>query len=230
VIIAGNQPYFIPYIAYWQLMKACDLFLIGDDYAFIKDGWVQRNRILRQGQPTYFGLEISNISSYKLINQTELVKVDYVKKLKDLYHCYCAAPYFEQGYNLMEKVLTFPSTDLTSFLVHSIDIIRDYLGIKTKMMFTSQLEGNCCYKCEQRIFDFCERLGGTTYINAIGGQALYKKDEFAKHGITLKFIHSHCSEYSQFKNKFVPGLSIIDVIMFNSQAQISQMLDEYTTE
>ena len=71
---------------------------------------------------------------------------------------------------------------------------------------------------------------GTTYINAIGGQALYKKDEFAKHGITLKFIHSHCREYNQFKHKFVPGLSIIDVIMFNSKEQISQMLDEYTTE
>ena len=211
-------------------MKACDLFLIGDDYAFIKDGWVQRNRILRQEQPTYFGLEISNISSNRLINQTELVKVDYVKKLKDLYHCYCAAPYFKQGYNLMEKVLTFPSTDLTLFLVHSIDLIREYLGIKTKMMFTSQLEGNCSLKCEQRIFDFCDRLGGTTYINAIGGQTLYKKDEFAKHGITLKFIHSHCREYQQFKNKFVPGLSILDVIMFNSQEQISQMLDEYTTE
>jgi hypothetical protein len=230
VIIAGNQPYFIPYIAYWQLMKACDLFLIADDYAFIKDGWVQRNRILRQGEPTYFGIEISNISSNRLINQTELIKVDSVKKLKDIYHCYRAAPYFKQGYELMEKILTFPSTDLTAFLVNSIEIIRNYLGIKTKMMFTSQLEGNSLLKCEQRIFDFCDRLGGTTYINAIGGQSLYKKDEFAEHGITLKFIHSHCSEYQQFKNKFVPGLSIIDVIMFNSQERIAQMLNEYTTE
>ncbi|MBQ2558992.1 MAG: WbqC family protein [Fibrobacter sp.] len=230
MIIAGNQPYFIPYIAYWQLMKACDLFLIGDDYAFIKDGWVQRNRILCQGQPAYFGLEISNISSNRLINQTGLIKVDSAKKLKTLYHCYCAAPYFKHGYELMEKILTFPSTDLTTFLVHSIELIRDYLGIKTKMMFTSQFEGNRQYKCEQRIFDFCDRLGGTTYVNAIGGQSLYKKDEFMKHGITLKFIHSHCREYQQFKNKFVPGLSIIDVIMFNSQEQISQMLDEYTLE
>jgi hypothetical protein len=230
VIIAGNQPYFIPYIAYWQLMAACDLFLIGDDYAFIKDGWVQRNRILRQGKPTYFGLEISKISPNRLINQTELIKINSTKKLKDLYYCYHSAPFFNRGYSLMEKIFSFPEKDLTAFLVNSIEIIREYLGIKTKMMFTSQIEGNCRYKCEQRIFDFCDRLEGTTYINAIGGQSLYKKDEFAEHGIELKFIHSHCREYKQLGGAFVPGLSILDVIMFNSREEIAQMLGEFTLE
>ncbi|WP_295685213.1 WbqC family protein [uncultured Fibrobacter sp.] len=230
MIIAGNQPYFIPYIAYWQLMTACDLFLIGDDYAFIKDGWVQRNRILRQGKPTYFGLEISKISPNRLINQTELIEINSTKKLKDLYYCYHSAPFFNRGYSLMEKIFSFPEKDLTAFLVNSIEIIREYLGIKTKMMFTSQIEGNCRYKCEQRIFDFCDRLGGTTYINAIGGQSLYKKDEFAEHGIELKFIHSHCREYKQLGGAFVPGLSILDVIMFNSREEIAQMLGEFTLE
>jgi len=114
--------------------------------------------------------------------------------------------------------------------VNSIEIIRDYLGIKTKMMYTSQIEGNCRFKRECRVFDFCDRLGGTTYVNPIGGQSLYKKDEFAEHGIELKFIHSHCREYKQFGKNFVPGLSILDVIMFNSREEIAQMLDEYTTE
>ena len=230
MIIAGNQPYFIPYIAYWQLMKACDLFLIADDYAFIKQGWVQRNRILQQGKPVYFGLEINDISCHRLINQTELLRNDFPKKLKALYHCYRAAPCFERGYDLMKRIFSYEETNLTAFLVNSIELIREYLGIKTKLLFTSQIEGNSRFKCEQRIFDFCERLGGTTYINAIGGQSLYKKDEFAKHGIELKFIHSHCREYKQFGETFVPGLSILDVIMFNSREEIAQMLDEYTTE
>ena len=230
MIVAGNQPYFIPYIAYWQLMKACDLFLIGDDYAFIKSGWVQRNRILRQGKPVYFGLEINDISCHRLINQTELLRDDFPRKLKELYHCYRSAPFFERGYDLMEKIFSCEETNLSAFLVNSIEIIREYLGIKTKMMYTSQLEGNSQYKCEQRIFDFCERLGCTTYVNAIGGQSLYKKDEFAEHGVELKFIHSHCRVYKQFGKNFVPGLSILDVIMFNSREEIVQMLDEYTTE
>lgn len=230
MIVAGNQPYFIPYVAYWQLMKACDLFLIGDDYAFIKSGWVQRNRILHQGKPAYFGLEINDISCHRLINQTELINTDFPKKLKMLYHDYRAAPYFEQGYGLMEKIFSCEETNLTNFLMNSIEIIREYLGIKTKIMYTSQLEGNSRFKCEQRIFDFCERLGCTTYINAIGGLSLYKKDEFAEHGVELKFIHSHCREYKQFGENFVPGLSILDVIMFNSREEIVQMLDEYTTE
>ena len=211
-------------------MKACDLFLIGDDYAFIKSGWVQRNRILRQGKPVYFGLEINDVSCHRLINQTELLRADFPRKLKELYHCYRAAPFFERGYELMEKIFSCEETNLTAFLVNSIKIICEYLEIKTKMMYTSQLEGNSQFKCEQRIFDFCDRLGGTTYINAIGGQALYKKDEFAKHGIELKFIHSHCREYKQYGKNFIPGLSILDVIMFNSREEIAQMLDEYTTE
>lgn len=230
MIIAGNQPYFIPYIAYWQLMKACDIYLISDDYAFQKSGWIQRNRILQKGKPEYFRLEISKKSDYQLINKTKLIKVDSKRKLKTLYMCYRQAPYFKQGYGLMEQILNFPSEDLTEFLVNSFNVIRNYLGINTKMMFTSQLEGNCLLKREQRVYDFCKRLGGTTFINAIGGKALYSKEEFAEHGIELKFIHSHCREYKQFNNEFVPNLSIIDVIMFNSQEEIFQMLDEYTLE
>lgn len=230
MIIAGNQPYFLPYIAYWQLMKACDLFLIGDDYAFIKSGWVQRNRILQQGKPVYFGLEINDISCHRLINQTELLRDDFPRKLKELYHCYRSAPFFERGYDLMERIFSCEETNLTAFLVNSIEIIRDYLGIKTKMMYTSQIEGNCRFKRECRVFDFCDRLGGTTYVNPIGGQSLYKKDEFAEHGIELKFIHSHCRAYKQFGKNFVPGLSILDVIMFNSREEIAQMLGEFTLE
>ena len=230
MIIAGNQPYFIPYIAYWQLIKACDVFLIADNYAFIKAGWIQRNRILCHGKPLYYRIEISKKSDSRLINQTEIAEIDVEKKLKTLFFCYHSAPYFEQGFALMKKIFAFKDRNVNSFLVNSIKIICEYLGIKTKIMFSSELEGNNLYKREYRIYDACKRLGGTTFINAIGGKKLYSKEDFAARGIDLKFIHSRAREYKQFDNEFVPGLSILDVIMFNSVQEISEMLDEYTLE
>ncbi|MCQ2062572.1 MAG: WbqC family protein [Fibrobacter sp.] len=228
MIIAANQPYFLPYIAYWQLINLADVFLIGDNYAYMKHGWVNRNRILERGKDAFFGIEIVQKSVNRYINETQVKKTLFPKKLKTLVHNYAKAPYFEQGYALMERIFANSETNLSRFLEFSIREICSYLGITTKIGHTSDFVGNNKFKREERVYDFCHRLGGDIYVNPIGGQKLYHFDEFRRQNITLKFIKSECRPYKQFDNEFVPGLSILDIIMFNPVETIQEMLQEYS--
>ena len=228
MIMAANQPYFVPYIGYWQLINAADVFIIGDDYTYIKGGWINRNRIMENGMVKFFNIELAHVSSSKNIN--ELFLSDAFKKeekLKKLRNAYRKAPHFDAGYALMEQVFSCDEKNLAVFLEHSIRCICDYLGITTKIIRSSDIPGNSEFKREYRIFDQCRFLGADTYINAIGGQKLYDYQQFHDHGIKLGFIQTEDIRYPQFWYDFEPGLSIIDVIMFNSKEEIRNMLERY---
>ena len=209
-------------------MNAADLFLIGDNYNFIKRGWIQRNRILVGGKPFFWGLEVKHMSSFKKINETEFTDINVSQKLDTIYYAYCRAPQFEAGFALIKKILNFPERNVAEFLFHSIKAVCQYLEINTKFIRSSEILGNDSFKREYRIYDFCQRLGGDTYINAVGGQDLYHFDDFEKHGVKLKFIHPNIRPYKQFHSEFVPGLSILDVIMFNPLSTIKEMLEDYS--
>lgn len=226
--VSAHQPYFLPYLGYWQLIHVADRFLLGDDYAYMRDGWVNRNRILVGGKPNYFRVELSKGSVNRLICETTLLPPDVPRKLKTLEMAYHKAPCFAAGYALAERILSCPERNLARFLEHGVREVCAYLGITTPIGRTSDLPGNSSLRLEERIYDFCHRLGADTYLNAPGGQALYHFDEFAKQGIRLRFLQSSLPPYPQGGTPFVPGLSILDAIMFNPREAVHEMLDAYT--
>ena len=228
MILAGNQPYFLPYLAWWQLIKVSDLFLISDDYKFIRHGWICRNRILVDGRPLFFRIEVKKRSSYRLIKDMELVPFNAGKKLKTLEYAYRKAPYFDNGFALADRILRCPETILADFLENSIREVCSFLNITTPLKRSSELTGNSMFKREERVYDACHRLGADTYVNSIGGTSLYHRDDFARQGITLRFLKSGLPEYPQFKKPFAERLSILDTIMFTSPENLQEMLDDYT--
>ena len=228
MVLGANQPYFMPYIGYWQLIDAADIFVIADDYNYIKNGWIPRNRILDNGSIRYFNIEIAHASQNKKINELYRCDFSVEKKLKQITCAYKKAPYFEEGIALMEDILKYPEKNLAEYLKYSIIRTCDFLQIKTPIIMSSQLEHNSDYRREYRIYDMCERLGADQYYNAIGGEKLYSASAFEERGIKLKFIKRKDTIcYQQFEYNFTPDLSIIDVIMFNSVSEMKQMLKEY---
>lgn len=228
MILAVNQPYFLPYIGYWQLIHAADLFLIGDDYQYRKGGWISRNRILVRGRPVWFCVEKKNTGSLQMCNEMYMSQINRRKKLNLLYDAYHKAPYYEEGLRLAEDILDCEETVLSEYLLHSIRTICAYLGITTPIGRTSDYPENSRYRREDRIYDLCRRTGADTYINLIGGTALYDFAEFRERGITLQFLKADQITYRQSGQTFVPNLSILDVIMFNSREEIISMLDRFS--
>ncbi len=224
--LAIMQPYFLPYIGYFQLIKAANLFVIYDDVQFIKGGWINRNYILLNGNKFMFTLILNGSSANKLINEIS-VQTNQNKLLKTIYYSYKKAPYFEFVFPIIESIFNFDDKNLAKFVGNSIINICNYLKLDTEIIYSSSLEKNNKLKGQAKIIHICKLLNADTYINAIGGQDLYDKESFKKEGIDLKFIKNNSTPYTQFKNEFIPWLSILDVMMFNSVEEINKMLDNY---
>ena len=224
------QPYFFPYLGYWQLVNAVDEFVILDDVNYIMRGYINKNSILINGMPHKFSISIDKPSQNKLINQTKLAfPIDEREKLlKTIEMAYHKAPYYSQAFRLIEESVMFNDKDLVSFLKNSLCLTADYLGLSTRIIVSSELEKDNTKKAQERIIEINKCLGADTYINAIGGRELYDKEEFMKNNINLFFIEMGAIEYVQFKNKFVPNLSMIDVLMFNGKSEIQSLLNNYT--
>lgn len=223
------QPYFFPYIGYWQLMNIVDEYVIYDDVNFIKGGWINRNRILMNGRPQYFNVPMIGASSFKLINEIEVNNdIRLIEKnLRILEGAYRSAPYYKAAYPLIREILYCGKQNLAEYIEESFYVMCDYLKIKTKLMVSSSLDKDNFLKGQDKVIDICKRLGAKEYYNAIGGQKLYSNTDFQNQGINLHFLKTDVIKYKQFNNEFQENLSIIDVMMFNSQDEIQNMLGKF---
>ena len=228
--VAIMQPYIFPYIGYFQMINAVDFFVLYDDVNYIKGGWINRNKIVVNGSEKLFTIPLSGASSFKLINEIEINKTskEYRKILVTIEQSYKKAPYFKDVFPMIENIFNSNYGQISDFIANGMTTICKYLNIKTEI-YTSSVkfaESNGLPK-EERIVNICQTLGASTYINAIGGQELYSKEYFAKKSIDLKFIKANPIKYQQFNDTFIPWLSIIDVLMFNSPQEVHPFLNNF---
>ena len=220
------QPYFFPYLGYWQLLANVDKYVVYDDVTYIKGGWINRNNFLINGQKNLLTMRLEKASSYTLIKDIA-IKDDFVKFLKTIEMGYKKAPFFEDSFRVLKDICQCPDKKLGQFLFNSHIKICEYLGIDTELILSSSFEKYTELKGKDKVISICKQLGADEYINAIGGQELYDKKEFAENGIRLNFLQANLREYRQLKNEFVAGLSIIDIMMFNSKEEIKEMLNDF---
>ncbi len=220
------QPYFMPYIGYFQLMKAVDRYVVYDDVNYIKGGWVSRNNIVVNGEKKMFTITLRGASPNKLFNEIEIGD-DFKKMTKTLQLNYSKSPYFEEIMRLMNNIFSFPDKQLALFIANSFKEILAYLSINTEILISSDLHKDCSLKGKNKVLQICQILGADTYYNAIGGRDLYSKEEFMEQGINLYFVETQEKKYPQLSKEFIPSLSIIDVLMNNSIAEINDLLDSY---
>ena len=225
------QPYLFPYIGYFQLIKAVDRFISYDDVTFIKQGWINRNRILVNGEPLFFSIPLSGAGSHALIRETRINSTLYTvwltKFFKTLEQYYRKATGTEQVLSLIKGVLIGEPQLISVVAVHSIKVICAYVGITTEIIDTSTNYANSFLKAEDRVIDICRQEKAQVYVNALGGQELYSRENFKRNGIELKFLKSKDVSYKQFEKSFVPSLSIIDVLMFNTPETVHQLVQQY---
>ena len=221
------QPYFMPYIGYWQLMAAVDTYVVYDDVNYIKGGWVSRNNILLNGQKHMFTITLNGASPNKLFNEIT-IKDDFKKFSRLIESAYRKAPYFAEVSALLDKIYNYEDKSLGAFMMHSFQVVLDYLDINTQLVLSSTIEKDNTLRGKEKVKHICQLLGAETYYNAIGGQELYDKNDFNVDGIDLYFVQTNLTPYVQLGNEFVPGLSMIDVLMYNSVKTIKNLLKDYS--
>lgn len=219
--LAIMQPYFLPYIGYWQLMGAVDAFVVYDRIKYTKKGWINRNRMLQNGDAATFSLPLAAGSDQLMVCERDLAPTfDRRKLLAQFEGCYRKAPQFEAMRPWLQSVVLDPANNLFDYLWQSIVKTRDQLGLTTRLIVSSEVPHDESLKAQDKVLAICKALGATTYVNAIGGLELYEREVFAAEGITLQFHKARPFEYAQSGDAFVPWLSILDVLMFNPAAVV----------
>lgn len=223
--IAIMQPYVLPYIGYFQLIKSVDSLVFYDDVNFIKKGWINRNRILINNQPNYFTIPCRKISQNSRIMDIKIQESNFKSKfLQTISMAYKKAPSFVETYLILEEIMQSNTSNISSFAIESIRKICNYLGINRNFHLSSELEYQRDGNAEDKIISICKLLKSTEYINMINGRDLYSKDRFRKENMKLTFLQGKITPYKQFNDEFIPALSIIDVMMFNDKRTILEML------
>jgi hypothetical protein len=227
--VAIMQPYFFPYVGYFQLISCVDQFVVYDNIQYTKKGWVTRNRFLQNGKDALFSLPIKASSDFLDIRDKRISSdFSHDKFLNRMREAYRRAPLFEQVFPLLERIVRQDESNLFNYLFNSISEVCRYLAIDTEIVVSSQLPIDHSLPGKDRVLAICRLLGADVYVNPIGGQALYMKAEFAARGIGLQFLKSTNREYRQFNEAFVPWLSIIDVMMFNPLPEMrSRLASDY---
>jgi len=223
--LAVMQPYFLPYIGYFQLIAAADIFIIYDNIKYTKKGWINRNRILINSKESTISLPLQNASDSLNVRDRELALGFNRNKLAgQLREAYRRAPYFEPTFSLVEEIIHADHNNLFDYLHHSVLTMCQHLGIETSIIKSSEIQIDHELKGQDKVLALCKSVDAHTYINPIGGVTLYSKQNFSDHGVTLKFIKSKEFNYPQFGGEFVPWLSIIDVLMFNSLDSVRECI------
>lgn len=222
------QPYFMPYIGYWQLAAAVDVFVVYDNIQFTKKGWINRNRFLQNGKDSLFTIPVKKDAEYlDIVKRSVADEFDRCKLLNQLEASYRKAPFFKSVFPIVTSIVKAEHRNLFDYIHHSIKVTADFLDIKTPIVISSTIACEHSLRGESKVIAICKAMGATAYINAIGGQELYSPSTFATHGIALKFIKTRPICYQQYLGDFIANLSIVDVMMFNSKESISAMLGEF---
>jgi len=223
------QPYLFPYVGYFQLIHSADKFIFLDDVNYINRGWINRNQMLMNGKATYFTVPLSKASQHISIRDTFIdYSINWREKiLRSFEIAYRKAPRFLNTFPLVDEVLKFDTDRISDLAKYSIRSSCSYLGMKRQIENSSSGYNNNDLKGQWRVIDICKKERAIAYHNLIGGINIYDESAFSASKITLRFVHTTLTQYHQFKNSFVPNLSIIDLMMFLSPDELQKLLQNY---
>lgn len=225
--IAVMQPYFFPYIGYYQLAYEVDKFIFFDDVNFIKKGYISRNSVLLNGARKDFSVPVLKISQNRKIVEHNYVG-DFSEFINLMQRAYAEAPFYRQIMPIISEVVYDADLNVARKNAKTIIYVFEYLGLSRKFCFSSQLGLNDQEKGQDRILKICEKLKANEYKNAIGGRHLYDFETFQNSGIHLNFIKTNEIIYNQGLNKnFEKNLSIIDILMNCEKERVVSMLKDY---
>lgn len=214
MIVSIMQPYLFPYLGYFQLIDASDLFVIYDDVQYSKGGWINRNRVLLAGAPAWFTLPVERTAVETPINAKRYqLDARAAGKVTGLFEAaYRRAPAGARARAMLDSALAHDDLNVARFNENAIRLACAELGIATRMVRSSQLDRDRSLGGQSAVIDICRRLDATCYLNAIGGVELYDPASFEADGIELRFIRSAPEPYDQRVAEYVPNLSILDLL------------------
>lgn len=226
MIVAIMQPYFFPYIGYFQLMRAVDQFVFYDDAQYMKNGWINRNRIAIGEEEKWVTLPVEHSGLRTKINERHYILKENVEAIKrKLVAAYSRAPNFEKAYRFVCDLLDFDDPNVAVFNTNLLCESAHRLGIDCHFAVSSEIAQSDGRRGEAKVIDMCRALGADHYINPIGGLELYDPRRFSEAGLRLSFLQTTVSPANPSDDG--THLSIIDTIMRSGWEEARSQLGRY---
>jgi hypothetical protein len=228
-----NQPYFLPYLGYFSLIKHADQFILFDTAQFIRHSWIERNRILKPVEGwQYIQVPLKKHPHDSIIGNIEISNDQNWKDkiAAQLRHYKKTAPYYNDVISLLKEIFLDEYDEIVGLNKALIKNVCSYIGFEANIKVFSEmnLDIEPVSMPDEWALNVCKAINGAVeYRNLPGGMSFYDRRKYEKNNIFLKFQRVNLTEYDQKRPNFEPGLSIIDVMMFNSKGEINHMLDNY---
>jgi len=218
-----HQPNFLPWPGFFYKIATVDEFVFLDNVDIEIGGSkaiTNRTKINSQSGAAWLSNPIQK-SETKIIKDLFYVESYWKEKnLKTIYLNYKKAPFFEQVFPVVEKIIQFESFNLSEFNIHSIVTICDYLGINTNFSKASEL--NLIDEDRNgRIIEICKLRNCPTYFSGKGAINYQNEELFNENGIAIKYTDFTQTIYPQIHGEFTPGLSIIDLLFNENEIKIN---------
>lgn len=226
------QPYFFPYLGYFQLINSADQFILFDTPQFIRHGWIERNFVLKpNAEKLYIKVPLKKHQRNTAINDVLINnELNWKEKiLAQLISYKKKAPHYYKVINLIKSALEINTNSIVK-LNHSVIIeVCNYLEIKTPVKIWSEmgLKINKVIASDEWALEICKAINANEYINPIGGKEFFDTTKYEKENIKISFLQCEAQEYKQFGEVFVPYLSIIDLLMFCGKKEVKSMLNKF---
>jgi hypothetical protein len=226
------QPYFLPYIGYFSLIEYSDRFIFFDTPQYIHHGWVNRNRVLKHdGTPNYISVPLEKAARETAINDMVIRDEDWVEKIFAQLVCYKKkAPYYKRTIEFLHSLLDVDyERSLSKLNIETTKAICEYIGLNRSFDTFSEmnLDIGQVNEPDEWALNITKAVGGDIYVNPPGGLSFFNKEKYQNEGIELQFLKHNLTPYVQRIGRFEPGLSIIDVLMFNEEKDVTKMLADY---
>jgi hypothetical protein len=217
-VVAIHQPNFFPWLGYFNKIARADLFLVMDNAQFPKKGgtWSNRVQLVVNGRAAWATMPI--VRSYHGRRRINEMRINNAtpwrdKLLKTIQASYSRAPFFSEVFPFLAELVNNPTDTLTEYNLSAIISLAIALQLdpaKIILGSTLNVEGDAT----DLLIAMTRAVGGTAYLCG-GGAAGYQEDErFAAAGIRLIYQDFQHPIYPQINtHEFIPGLSIIDVLM-----------------
>ena len=225
------QPYFLPYLGYYSLIKYSAQWIVFDPVQFIRHGWIERNRILKPAEGwQYISVPLQKYNRDTLIKDIRIRKEeDWQNKILRQVEHYKKAPFYQQVISLLDESFRIDTDSISVLDAHMLKATCNYLNIPFNYQIFSEmnLDIEPVSDAGDWALQISKALKATQYVNPPGGMELFSREKFEEAGVDLVFLKTNLSEYPQRRKVFESGLSILDVMMFNSAEEINVMLDDF---
>jgi hypothetical protein len=230
--IAIMQPYFFPYVGYYSLIKYSERFILFDTPQFIYHGWIERNRILKPIE----GWQYVKVPLIKH-SRSSVIKDVFIKKneqwqekiIAQLQHYKKQAPFFKSTMQIIEQIKYMDFNNIVDLNIKILELTCSYLNIDCNFSVFSRMNSviEDVKEPDEWALNISKAIGANEYVNPPGGQEFFNKNKYEKNNIKLTFLKNRLNPYNQHRTTFEAGLSIIDVMMFNSPNEISKIINDY---